>query len=187
MVLIGSTGKNVGKTVAACSIIKALKQKMPVIALKVTTADRHGTSCHRGGDGCGACIFGQDFVLEEETDPTAAKDTARLLAAGAERVFWLRAKSDHLASGFKAFLAKIPNQSFIVVESNSLREVVKPGVFIMMVNTNERYKPSALKVLPYADLTIENEGTISLADAEDLVKSLVVKDGAQICLENGQY
>jgi hypothetical protein len=177
MILIGATGKNAGKTVAACAIIKAIikakVQGSSLTALKVTTAGSHGSSCHRGGEGCGACVFEGNFVLSEELNPAPAKDTARLLAAGAERVFWLRAKRPCLASGFKTFLDKMPNDSIILGESNSLREVVKPGLFLMLNNTNEPIKPSARKVWPYADLTFESQGTITKAEADNLAQNLL--------------
>ncbi|MDR1596069.1 MAG: hypothetical protein LBR99_00045, partial [Treponema sp.] len=106
LVLVGSSGRNAGKTVAACALIYALKGRFPVTALKVTTADHPG--CHRGGAGCGACSFSSPYILEEELDMLSGKDTSRLLAAGAARVFWLRASRSCIGRGFRAFLEKTP-------------------------------------------------------------------------------
>jgi hypothetical protein len=155
MVLVGATGRNAGKTTAAVLLIAALQGSAEEEALKVTTADHSGDAvCHRGGEGCGACFFREPFLLEEELDPSSGKDTSRLLAAGAERVFWLRATPSTLAEGLAAYLASVPPGRLIVAESNSLRTVVRPGCFIMAKDPSGTLKPSAETVASLADLEI---------------------------------
>lgn len=69
----------------------------PVIGIKVTTIKAKDGQCPRGSQGCGVCSSLEgDFCITEEIDSDCDKDTARLLAAGANRVFWLRAmKAQH--------------------------------------------------------------------------------------------
>ncbi|MDR1353208.1 MAG: hypothetical protein LBK05_07995 [Treponema sp.] len=178
LVLVGSSGRNAGKTVAACALIRAFKGRFPVTALKATVAGRAG-GCHRGRTDCGACSFSPDYVLEEEFDSLSGKDTARLLAAGAARVFWLRASHSCLPGGFRAFLEKVPPGSLILGESNSLREAVRPGCFIMLKNSSEKIKESALRVAGLADITVENKGAITEEAAESLASRLIIgKDRA---------
>jgi hypothetical protein len=178
LVLVGSSGRNAGKTSAACALIRALKGRFPVTALKVTVADQ-GCGCHQGRTDCGACSFSPDYVMEEELDPLSGKDTARLLAAGAERVFWLRVARSCISGGFRAFLEKAPPGSLILGESNSLREAVKPGCFIMIKNSSEKIKASALRVAGLADITVENEGVITEEAATALASRLIIReDGA---------
>jgi hypothetical protein len=105
----------------------------------------------------------------------SGKDTSRLLAAGAARVFWLRASRSCIGRGFRAFLEKTPPNSLILGESNSLREAVKPGCFIMLKNTSVAVKSSAARVADLADITIESEGGISPEAAEALARSLRVE------------
>lgn len=162
MVLFGATGRNSGKTTAACDLIRSLAPLREVWALKVTTADRsEGTVCHRGGEGCGACLFNEPFILAQEDGANPDKDTSRLLAAGAKKSYWLRSDRANLADGFKAFLAMVPEGAAIVSESNTLREFVWPGFFVIVVNNAGPPKPTAQRVIELADLIIESDGIIS--------------------------
>jgi hypothetical protein len=111
--------------------------------------------------GCGLCSDLSSYTLEEEraSDPNspecAGKDTARLLQAGAERVYWLRSIKASLAEGFSEFLKRISPLALVIGESNSLREVVRPGCFIMVSNgPGEQIKPSAARVADLAQLTL---------------------------------
>ncbi|MDR0355066.1 MAG: molybdopterin molybdotransferase MoeA [Deltaproteobacteria bacterium] len=181
MILVGSAGRNSGKTHFSCAFVALLKEFGPVVGLKVTAADAHERGCRRGGAGCGACVFSEDFVLQEETDARSNKDTSRLLAAGAERVFWLRATYDSLSDGLKAFLAHpaVPSGSIVVAESNSLRRAAKPGFFLMLKNPQDAVKASAAKVAALADLTLESrkvwQGERVRNRAEEIVKSSPVQ------------
>ncbi|MDR0721550.1 MAG: hypothetical protein LBF75_01975 [Treponema sp.] len=167
MILIGSAGQNAGKTTLAKALIKTWKSfppgspaHAPIVALKITSVAQQGALCPRGGTGCGACVsITQDFVLEEEQGTSPNKDTAQLLKAGADRVFWLRSLYGSMAAAYTHFLDQIPPKGLIICESNSLREVVLPGCFIMLMNTaGTAVKPTAARVLPLADLVIQNKG-----------------------------
>lgn len=133
MILIGSTARNVGKTEFACRLIEAQAEHGPVIGVKITAIrdDHHG--CPRGSDGCGTCTRLQTpFLLTEENDRTLAKDTARMLRAGASQVYWLRAHPDGLESGVAALLAHLPAHVPVVCESSSARSVLQPGAFLII-------------------------------------------------------
>jgi hypothetical protein len=168
MLLIGASGKNSGKTTLAGECIRQWKDVAPITALKITTVSHRGACCPRGGEGCGACVnIPSEFVLEEETGAAPGKDTARLLQAGARRVFWLRSLRASLEKGFSCFLEQAPEDSLIICESNSLRELVKPGCFIMLHNhRGGAMKPSAAKVAALADLTLQNSPDHFLGDDE---------------------
>jgi hypothetical protein len=178
LILIGAGGRNSGKTHLAKEIIRRVKKKRAVVALKITTVEGRA-GCQRGGpfhQGCGACVFSGDYVLAEETacpdgGGAGGKDTAQLLEAGAARVFWLRCRRGALARGFAAFLDKagqagaagaaprsegsLSDRPLVICESNSLREIVKPAVFIMLNNAAEKMKPSAARVARLADMTLD--------------------------------
>ena len=171
MILIGGTGRNRGKTILAEELIRLFKDRLSVIGLKVTTVALAGGVCPRGGDGCGACAITEKYVLTEELeskvttlhgpavlpDRCSNKDTARLLRAGAERVFWLRSLRSALDEGYAAVLEKIPPKALVIGESNSLREVVEPGCFIMVSSgPGEQVKPSAARVVDLAQIRVES-------------------------------
>jgi len=159
MLLIGSAGRNVGKTEFACSVIRALHGRVPVVGLKVTTVRETDGTCPRGGRGCGVCsALAGHYLLTEETDAASAKDTGRLLRAGATRVLWLRVLREHLAEGMAAVLADTGPTVF-VCESNSLRHVVKPGLFLMIREHGSRtFKGSAESVRRHADRIVDFTG-----------------------------
>jgi hypothetical protein len=199
MILIGGTGRNRGKTVLAEELIRRFKDRFPVIGLKVTTIAHVGGVCPRGGDGCGACAITETYVLSEEPESSVTalhsitappgcsnKDTARLLRAGAERVFWLRSLRSALDEGYSAVLKKIPPAALIIGESNSLREVVNPGCFIMVGSgPGEQVKPSAARVADLAQITLESP--ITTNSVEKLMAELTVEhtaDGVR-CTWNG--
>ncbi|MBT3271523.1 MAG: NTP transferase domain-containing protein, partial [Spirochaetales bacterium] len=166
LLLIGSMGRNSGKTVLACKKISLLRASHPVIALKVSTIHTTEKRCLRGGEGCGVCTSLEgDFCITEELEESGGKDTARMLAAGAAKVYWLRALKDHLAEGFLAFLDMVDSSHPIVCESNSLGLIVEPGVFIMMKQkSSAEKKASADAVLDLADQIAEFDGEKLLFD-----------------------
>jgi hypothetical protein len=159
MILIGSTARNSGKTALAVSIINEYKSNRPVAALKVTTIAEKNRKCIRGGEGCGTCSrLKGNFEILEELNTASNKDTSLLLAAGAEKVYWLKALKSDVLEGFLKFISLLPENMLIVCESNSLRNVVKPGAFIMVKNVgNNQIKNSAMQVINQADIIYEND------------------------------
>ncbi|MDR0382365.1 MAG: hypothetical protein LBH50_00070 [Spirochaetaceae bacterium] len=173
LVLIGSTGRNSGKTYLAAELIRRFG-RTPVIALKITGFERGGGPCPRGGDGCGACNIDGEFCLAEELSEDGNKDTAMLLAAGARRVFWLRCLRSSLAKGFAAFLEQAGGDHVIVCESNSLREAVEPAFFIMIRDSDGgNPKPSAKRVAAKSDFTLLSP--FSDENIEELLDTLYKK------------
>ena len=95
MLMIGAAASNAGKTAFACEVIRNFAGIQDIVGLKVTTvAERNGV-CPRGGAGCGLCSkLEGEFAILQETETGSQKDTARLLAAGAKEVYWLRVFKD---------------------------------------------------------------------------------------------
>jgi hypothetical protein len=113
--------------------------------------------CPRGGNGCGVCfnILGEYEILEEK-DKRGNKDTSLLLAAGAEKVYWIKTQNKHIFMAIRQFMEEVPDDAIILCESNSLRQVIKPGSFIMLNNTtNASVKETAAKVMKEADAIID--------------------------------
>jgi hypothetical protein len=156
MLLLGAAGRNSGKTLLACNLIERYSGQLPIIAVKVTTIHRRDETCPRGGEGCGVCASMQGaYCITEETNRGLNKDTSRLLASGARKVYWLRAVKDHLREGITALLRLMPEEIALVCESNSLRAIVEPGVFLIVKAKNQgELKPSARKVLRSADRVV---------------------------------
>ena len=76
MLLIGSTGRNIGKTELACELIRRAAPAQTVTAAKITVIRESGGRCPRGGEGCGACTsLDGDYDLMQETNRDGVKDT----------------------------------------------------------------------------------------------------------------
>jgi molybdopterin-guanine dinucleotide biosynthesis protein A/nucleoside-triphosphatase THEP1 len=160
MLMIGSAGTNVGKTELACALIRKFSKSRPIVAVKVTTIKAKDGRCPRGGQGCGVCSSLEgDFCITEEVNSNSRKDTSRLLAAGASRVFWLRVMKTHLKEGITALLKVIGSDAILVCESNSLRRVVEPGLFLMVRSRDLKvWKSSAKGVKKYVDRIVVSDG-----------------------------
>lgn len=181
MVMIGSTGRNSGKTTLAIELIKKWKTDHKVIGLKVTTIHNEKGPCPRGGEGCGVCeSLKENYEILEEKNPYSEKDTSLLLDAGSSQVFWLKAKRQFIDEGIRAFISQCDPKALIICESNSLRHVVKPGLFIMLKSNDQSIKASAKKVMHYADLTLDYQCHDSFKMLEHLV---VRKKDARLFIE----
>jgi len=132
MLMIGAAHRNAGKTGFACEVIRRHGAAHPITAVKVTCVPAQQGVCPRGGEGCGACAsLDGAFCLSEEKQTDSPKDTSRLLRAGAARVLWLRVRPEHLVAGAEALAQAVPPGTLTVCESNSLRQVIEPGVFLV--------------------------------------------------------
>jgi molybdenum cofactor guanylyltransferase len=170
MLLIGSAGRNSGKTEFACSLLRRWAPRETVVGVKVTTVRRKDGTCPRGGKGCGVCSSLEgEYSITEETCADSGKDTARLLAAGADRVFWLRVMRAHLLQGVSALIELIGDGAVSVCESNSLRSVIQPGVFLMVrEDGSDTYKASAQAVRDLVDRTVVSDGRAFDIDLSDI-------------------
>lgn len=160
IIIIGATGRNNGKTEFACNLIKQLSEKHEVIGVKVTTIKEDGEKCPRGEHGCGVCSsLTTNYELTEEKNILSQKDTAKMLRAGANKVFWLRVFKKSLDEGVNELLYNIPSNVVVVCESNSVRFALKPGLFIIIKNSLDNLiKKSCKEVYHFADKIIVSDG-----------------------------
>lgn len=155
MIQIGSTGRNSGKTTIAKRIIASNHQHFSIYGIKIITIRGTRGKCQRKKTGCGICTsISEGFELTEEKNKEGSKDTMKMLKAGCKKVYLLKAIHKNLSEGFLAFLQFVPGDALIICESNSIREVVKPGLFLMMSN-QKNIKETAAKVIDQADFILK--------------------------------
>lgn len=156
ILIIGSTSRNVGKTEFVCRIIENNSAHKEIIGIKVIPLKKNEEKCHRGEDGCGLCdsLKGEYEIIEEKkTD--LSKDTSRMLKAGAKKVYLLIVDRKYLEKGIDAVLKIIPDSALIIIESNTIRKVIEPGLFIVIKNLlNNSVKPTCGEVIEFADKII---------------------------------
>jgi hypothetical protein len=160
LLMVGGTGRNSGKTELVCRLIGRFAGSTPVVGLKVTSVDRTDGSCPHNGEGCGVCSsLTRPWIVTREMNRESPKDTCRMLASGAHRVYWLRALRSELADGVADLLTNVPAGWPTVCESTSLRQVVEPGLFLMVRGAHSNgAKPSARVVAHLADRVVVSDG-----------------------------
>jgi molybdenum cofactor guanylyltransferase len=192
MLMIGSSGSNVGKTELACALLRRFGGSRRIVGVKVTAIASREQSCPRGGEGCGVCSSMEGrYRITEEADRGLGKDTERLLLAGADKVYWLRVMRAHLQEGLTALLETIDRDAVVICESNSLRQVVEPGLFLMVESAARTpWKDSARQVRQHADCIVHSDGScFDLAlERVQLVGTrwLLSEDAAAIVLAGGR-
>lgn len=153
ILIIGSTGRNTGKTVFACKLIENHSAQHEIIGVKVIPVDKNEVKCHRGSESCGICssLIG-DYQIIEEVQRDTAKDTSRMLRAGAQKSYLLLIDRNSLEKGIQAFLKIVPEKALIIIESNTIRNVLEPGLFVVIKElSNHTIKQTCSEVITLAD------------------------------------
>ncbi len=160
MLLIGSAGRHAGKTEFACTLLHHFCGTTAITGVKITVIRPDDSGCPRGNSNCGVCTSLDDhYAITEETNRDGAKDTSRLLNAGAARVFWLRVLDRHMAEGMSALLEAVGCNTPIICESNSIRRAIEPDLFFMVKSTmSNAFKPTARAVADLADRIVLSDG-----------------------------
>jgi hypothetical protein len=170
LVVVGGHSRNIGKTSVVAGLIRRLRGRKWT-AVKITQYG-HGV-CSNEGKSCECSTEPEHpFALSEEYEPNKT-DSGRFLAAGAERSFWLRAPSGELARA-AGTLEKILKQSEnVIVESNSVVELVEPDIFLMVLDfACEDFKASSLRFMDRADAFIVIDRGINGPLWDDLARGL---------------
>lgn len=192
MLMVGASASNVGKTELACTLLRRFSKGHRVVGVKVTTIASKDRPCPRGGQGCGVCSsLDGPYRITQETACDSGKDTGKLLAAGAEAVYWLCVLRAHLQEGLDALLETVDRDAAVICESNSLRQIVEPGLFLIVENGNRTpWKDSARQVRHYADGIVHSDGHRFDLDLQriELVGSrwLLAEDATAIVLAGGR-
>ena len=157
LVVVGGHTRSIGKTQLVCDIIAAFP-KTEWIAGKITQYG-HGV-CAQNGENCDCAPEEHVCALDWETKADTGTDSARFLAAGAKRSFWLRTKQGFLAEGLPLLrdaLREIDNAAgdgenrAVILESNSLMQFVKPSLYFAVIDPlREDFKESAQVALDRA-------------------------------------
>jgi hypothetical protein len=170
LVVVGGHSRNIGKTSVVAGLIRKLRNQKWT-ALKITQYG-HGICSHKG-EACG-CETEPDhpFALSEEFEPSRT-DSGRFLAAGAERSLWLRTPMGELARA-KTTLSKIARSgSNIIIESNSVLELLNPDLFLMVLDYScQDFKPSSLRFMDRADAFVVIDSGINVPLWEDVAKGI---------------
>jgi hypothetical protein len=170
LVVVGGHSRNIGKTSLVAGLIRKLRGRKWT-AVKITQYG-HGICAHHN-QACG-CEAEPDhpFALSEEYEPNAT-DTGRFRAAGAERSFWLRATMGELARAAGTLHKILDHSENVIVESNSVVELVQPDLFLMILDFScQDFKPSSLRFLDRADAFVVIDRGINAPLWEDIARGM---------------
>jgi hypothetical protein len=157
LIVVGGHTRSIGKTQLVCDLIAALPEAH-FVAGKITQYG-HGV-CAKNGEHCGCQPNEHSSAFDWESDLTSGTDSARFLAAGAGRSFWLRTKQGYLAEGLpllRESLLQLPSTQTetpinVIIESNSLLQFLKPSIYLAILDPQKQdFKPSAQSLLDRAD------------------------------------
>ncbi|HXY00005.1 MAG TPA: hypothetical protein VEI54_03730 [Candidatus Limnocylindrales bacterium] len=168
LLVVGGHTRSIGKTQLVCDVIRAFPET-EWIAGKITQYG-HGV-CAQNGENCDCAPTEHVCALDWETGSDSGTDSARFLAAGAKRAFWLRTKQGYLAEGLpllRKALREVASGEWraegdttdgsavqkcraAIVESNSLLQFLKPSLYFAVIDPlKEDFKESAQMALDRA-------------------------------------
>jgi len=162
LVIVAGSGRNVGKTEFVCGLIRNVSSKCQVYGLKVSAVYPDEKIYH----GCHGNTVSEPLV--EETRVDLDKDSARMLRAGAQRVFYLRAEDAQIKNGFEQFLKMVPDGAPVVCESGSLSKIVRPGLLVLVTRKDVQCKPRSAELIQSVSLIVHSDGTSGFPELGDV-------------------
>jgi hypothetical protein len=160
VIVVGGHTRSIGKTQLVCDLISAFPAAN-WIAGKITQYG-HGV-CAQNGENCDCAPDEHVCAINWELRSDTGTDSARFLAAGARRSFWLRTKQGFLAEGLPLLRAALLETLQpagnelppLIVESNSLLQFLKPSLYLAVIDpAREDFKDSARAALDRADALV---------------------------------
>lgn len=160
IIVVGGSTRNIGKT----SVVAGLIARLPELrwtAFKVTqyghgfcTADGRPCQCQTAD----ACVA----VSPERHDATGT-DSARFVAAGAARSFWVRTRIGMLAEAMPRIREEIARSENAILESNSILDFLEPDLYLTVIDPAVAdFKESARRLLARADAVLLSSQNASL-------------------------
>lgn len=145
-IVIGGHSRKVGKTSLTAALIKAL-DSYSWTAAKISSHwhedPPEGTSC----------------VIHEEQTAGDTSDSARFLAAGAARSYWIRVREEQIERSFTALRPILQASPFVIIEGNCILRLIQPDLFIMVLKADVKdFKESARGILRRANAVVLVEG-----------------------------
>jgi hypothetical protein len=161
IVVIGGHSRSVGKTSVAAAIIARLPE-MRWTAFKITQFG-HGF-CTADGEPCDCQTDEHTVAVSEERDRSSGTDSARYLAAGAVRSFWVRTRIGNLAAAMPRLRKELAAAENVIVESNSIMGLLRPDLYLSVLDpATADFKDSARLFLDRADALLLRADSAALA------------------------
>lgn len=152
IVVVGGHTRNIGKTSVVAGLIAAMPE-LEWTAFKVTQFG-HGI-CSANGEPCDCETDAHTVAVTEEHFADSGTDSARFLAAGAVRSFWVRTRQGQLAEAMPRVRKELALARNAILESNSIIRFLKPDLYLTVLDPSiHDFKPSAQYFLDRADAVL---------------------------------
>ena len=160
IVVVGGHSRDVGKTSVVAAVIARLPE-MRWTAFKITQFG-HGF-CTANGEPCDCQTDEHTVAVSEERDSQSGTDSARFLAAGALRSFWVRTRIGNLAAAMPRLRKEIAAAQNVILESNSIMGFLRPDLYLSVLDQAKAdFKDSARLFLDRADALLVRAGSEEL-------------------------
>jgi hypothetical protein len=158
IVVVGGHTRNIGKTSVVVGLIAAMAE-MEWTAFKVTQFG-HGI-CSANGEPCDCETDAHTVAVTEEHSSDSGTDSARFLAAGAVRSYWVRTRQGQLAEAMPRVRKELARAKNAILESNSIVRFLKPDLYLTVLDPAIRdFKPSAQYFLDRAGAVLWSGGSV---------------------------
>ena len=158
IIVVGGHSRNIGKT----SVMEGLIRGMPEMrwtAFKITQFG-HGM-CSANGEPCDCETDEHTVAVSEERNVGSGTDSARYLAAGAVRSFWVRTRQGQLAEAMPRIRKELEQTENAVIESNSILRFLRPDLYLSVLDPAVAdFKESARLYLDRADAVLVPAGVL---------------------------
>lgn len=132
-IVVGGQAKDIGKTTLVCNIVAAFPERSWTAA-KISDHRHRVSGCKLVGEGDGWSIL-------EQVERKVSSDTARYLLAGARRALLVQAEGSALRDASNTLLQFCSGN--LIIESNRALEFLSPDLFLLVVDDEREFKPSA--------------------------------------------
>jgi len=140
LLIIAGTGNKSGKTSIACRLIEQFRTS-GVFSVKITP------HFHETTPGLALISEKKGFSVYRETNSESAKDTSRMLRAGASGAFFAKVTDNKVSEAFLEIMTHIPDGSPVICESPALRHYIEPGLLVIMISENKNNQKDISKLL----------------------------------------
>jgi len=149
ILVVGGGGSGVGKTTLICRLIEVLPGWA---AIKVSPV--HGAVA--GGGALDHGLVGP-YRIDAIERGGSASDTARLRAAGADPVLWIRSRPSRLGDALSEALSRLAGAPGVIIEGNSAARHLEAISVVLVARWGRRdVKPSAAALARRADWVVLN-------------------------------
>src|SRR5580698_5850416 len=131
IVVVGGHTRNIGKTSVVAGLIAAMPE-MQWTAFKITQFG-HGM-CSANGEPCDCTTAEHTIAISEERTGNTGTDSARYLAAGAARSFWVRTRQGDLSEAMPRIRKELAQAGNAIIESNSIMRFLRPNLYLSVLD-----------------------------------------------------